>query len=231
MTASTTVPPTTKEQLIVTAERLFALHGIDGVSLRQISAEAGNANNSAVQYHFGSREALMQAIFEHRLPRLTQRRQLLEAEARSEGRPDDLRTCTETYLLPVVEEAEREDSYYLTFLAQLDFVAIGEHPFDRLPKPFKATTYAYFRRASALLIDVPQPIREHRISIAMSICTRASSDRERARRHGAALMPYDLHVADLFDGIVGFLQAPASADTECLAANTPKSTNLRFSLP
>ena len=35
------IPAATKEQLILTAERLFALHGLDGVSLRQISAEAG----------------------------------------------------------------------------------------------------------------------------------------------------------------------------------------------
>ena len=175
----------------MTAERLFARHGIDGVSLRQIGAAAGNGNNSAVQYHFGSREALIQAIFEYRMPRLTQRRQQLEAEARAEGRPDDLRTCTETYLLPVVEEAEREDSYYLTFLAQLDSYAIGEHPFDRLPDPFKATTHAFFRQVSTFLTGVPRPIRQHRISTAMSICTRVVGSRAGAasRRGADAVRP------------------------------------------
>src|SRR2546429_3278612 len=70
----------TKEQLVLTAERLFALHGLDGVSLRQISTEAGNANNSAVQYHFGSKERLIQAIFEYRIPALARRRRLLAME-------------------------------------------------------------------------------------------------------------------------------------------------------
>src|ERR1700757_4705681 len=70
------LPPSTKEQLVTTAERLFAVHGIDSVSLRQICAEAGNANNSAVQYHFGSKDRLLQAIFEYRIPHLMAPRDL-----------------------------------------------------------------------------------------------------------------------------------------------------------
>ncbi|HEX4216826.1 MAG TPA: TetR family transcriptional regulator, partial [Acidimicrobiales bacterium] len=87
-------PPTassTREQLVLAAERLFAVQGIDGVSLRKIGAEAGNANNSAVRYHFGSKQGLLQAILEYRLPGLNRRRQLLATQAR----PDDLRSCLE----------------------------------------------------------------------------------------------------------------------------------------
>src|SRR4051812_43064837 len=113
----------TKEQLVVTAERLFAVHGLDGVSLRQIGVEAGNANNSAVQYHFGSKEGLIQAIFEHRVPHLNRRRQILGAQRTT----DDLRTLVEVYLLPVLEESELDDSWYMTFLVQLQGVAAGDH--------------------------------------------------------------------------------------------------------
>jgi len=66
-------------QLLLTAERLFAEHGFAGVSLRQIATEAGSANNSAVVYHFGSKEGLVGAIFAYRLPQLMQRRELLKA--------------------------------------------------------------------------------------------------------------------------------------------------------
>ncbi len=66
---------------MTTAERLFAQHGIDGVSIRQILQAAGVANNSAVQYHFESKAGLVRAIFDHRAPYLAERRRLLWAQA------------------------------------------------------------------------------------------------------------------------------------------------------
>ncbi len=215
------IPAATKEQLILTAERLFAVHGIDAVSLRQISVEAGNANNSAVQYHFGSKEGLVRAIFEYRIPHLTRRRRLLVAEATSRGAEDDLRTCVECYLLPVVEEAEADDGYYLMFLAQLQRYGIGETPFDRLPEMLRATTSGFVRRVVGLLVDLPEPLRTTRVFGAMTICLHASADRQRSRRNGAPVLPYALHVANLFDGLMGFLQAPVSDATARALAASP----------
>ena len=83
MISLTSVGPSrsTKETLVVTAERLFAERGIDGVSIRQITLEAGLGNNSAVTYHFESKAGLVRAIFEYRVPYLTERRRLLWAQA------------------------------------------------------------------------------------------------------------------------------------------------------
>src|SRR6476659_10180897 len=75
----------TKEQILLAGERLIADHGVDGVSMRQIGAAIGSGNNSAVLYHFGSKENLVEAIFEYRLPRLRARR----AELIAERRPGD----------------------------------------------------------------------------------------------------------------------------------------------
>ena len=47
----------TRELLMVTAERLFAMNGVEGVSLREIQAAAGQSNSSVITYHFGSRQA------------------------------------------------------------------------------------------------------------------------------------------------------------------------------
>ena len=55
----------TKSRLLRVAERLFAEHGFDGVSVRQLTAAAG-VNLAAVNYHFGSKEGLLAAIFEER---------------------------------------------------------------------------------------------------------------------------------------------------------------------
>lgn len=56
----------TKTRLINAAEELFALHGLEGVSTRQITRHAGQRNESAMHYHFGSRQNLVQAIVDRR---------------------------------------------------------------------------------------------------------------------------------------------------------------------
>jgi AcrR family transcriptional regulator len=52
-------------QIIETAERLFAQKGFAGTSVRDIAEEAG-VNLAMISYYFGSKEKLMQALFEHR---------------------------------------------------------------------------------------------------------------------------------------------------------------------
>ncbi|MHA6803863.1 TetR/AcrR family transcriptional regulator [Salinifilum ghardaiensis] len=53
---------TTRERILSTAERLFAEHGVFAVSNRQISESAGQGNNAAVGYHFGTKVDLVRAI-------------------------------------------------------------------------------------------------------------------------------------------------------------------------
>jgi len=50
------------DRLIEAAEALYGRHGLEGVSLRQISFSAGTGNNYAVQYHFGGVAGLIRAI-------------------------------------------------------------------------------------------------------------------------------------------------------------------------
>ncbi len=106
-----------KQELVLTAERLYARHGLDGVPpLRRIGVEAGGmANKSAVQYHFGSKQGLIDAILINRVEDLTRRRSLLEARLPA----TDLRSVVEAHQLPLIELAEDEDCYYLPFLEQL----------------------------------------------------------------------------------------------------------------
>ena len=56
--------------ILITAERMFAIYGLHGASLRQISEEAGQKNTSAIQYHFGSRDKLIEAVFAMRMTRI-----------------------------------------------------------------------------------------------------------------------------------------------------------------
>ncbi|MBN9618825.1 MAG: TetR/AcrR family transcriptional regulator, partial [Actinobacteria bacterium] len=52
----------TRQKLLAAGERLFATRGIHGAQLRDIVRAAGQANDSAIHYHFGSRDGLLAAI-------------------------------------------------------------------------------------------------------------------------------------------------------------------------
>ncbi len=63
----------TRQNILDAAERLFSRYGFAATSLRRVTRDAG-VNLAAVNYHFGSKEALVAAVFERRLEPLNQRR-------------------------------------------------------------------------------------------------------------------------------------------------------------
>src|SRR5215204_3172344 len=78
----------TKAAVFNAAERLFALHGFQNVSVRDITAEAG-VNLASVNYHFGSKDGLLFEIFRRRTAELNRERarMLHEANDRHAGAP------------------------------------------------------------------------------------------------------------------------------------------------
>jgi len=78
----------TKAAVFAAAERLFALHGFQNVSVRDITADAG-VNLASVNYHFGSKDALLFEIFRRRTAELNRERarMLHEANDRHQGNP------------------------------------------------------------------------------------------------------------------------------------------------
>ena len=85
---SDTEPSDTRRRILDAAEALFTEHGFEATTLRQITGQA-QVNLAAVNYHFGSKEALIQELFRRRLTWLNERR--LEAldrlEAEAKGAP------------------------------------------------------------------------------------------------------------------------------------------------
>jgi AcrR family transcriptional regulator len=59
-------PHETRTRILNAAEELFMQHGFEATSTRQLTAKAG-ANLAAVNYHFGSKDALVEAVFRRRL--------------------------------------------------------------------------------------------------------------------------------------------------------------------
>ena len=92
-------PSSTKTNLLNAAEALFAEQGIETTSLRAITAAAG-ANIASVNYHFGSKDALVQAVFSRRLAPLNAERlrRLDELEP-----PLTTASVLDAFIRPVIE--------------------------------------------------------------------------------------------------------------------------------
>lgn len=108
-----------RERILLVAERLIAERGL-GVPLRDIAVEAGQRNNSAVHYHFGSRDALVQAIVERRMEVLEKRQiELLSAYERRHA-ADDVRGLVEVLVRPMFHVPyEQGSTHYARFLEQV----------------------------------------------------------------------------------------------------------------
>jgi AcrR family transcriptional regulator len=188
-------------QLLVTAERLFARHGIDGVSLRQIAAAAGSANNSAVTYHFGSKDDLLAAIFSYRVSDLTRSRDLLRARLD----PDDVHDTVEAHIVPLLELAESPDSSYVAFVEQLQragHLVIVDHP-DVL-----RSRQQFVNDMGRLLSHIDEPTRSLRIEQVQDVGLHLAAERERSVQRGDARPDFGLFVNTTVDSLAGMLVAP-----------------------
>jgi len=108
-----------RSRIILAAEELFATNGIEGVSLRQIAARSGQGNHHAVQYHFGGREALVQAVFDHRMLQMEPMRHEMLERARAAGRLADARTLIEIVFVPQLFVVDSDgNNHYAAFLSQ-----------------------------------------------------------------------------------------------------------------
>ena len=78
----------TRSRILDAGERLLMEHGFDGTSMRMITSQAG-VNLAAVNYHFGTKELLIQEVFRRRLTHLNQSRlaALDQLEAEAAGAP------------------------------------------------------------------------------------------------------------------------------------------------
>jgi AcrR family transcriptional regulator len=87
--------PDTKQRILDAAEHLFARDGYHATSLRGITTTA-DANLAAVNYHFGSKEALLEAVIVRRLDPLNEiRRGQLEALLQKAELAGELPSCRE----------------------------------------------------------------------------------------------------------------------------------------
>ena len=110
----------TRDQILDTAEQLFAEHGIDAVSLRTLTAEAG-VNLASVHYHFGSKEALVTAVFDRRVDLLNRERlDMLDAVERKAGDgPMPLEDVLRAFFAPAIRTNLQAGSAFMRLCGRM----------------------------------------------------------------------------------------------------------------
>jgi AcrR family transcriptional regulator len=148
----------TRDRILDTAEDLFAEQGFHLTTLRQIT-QAAEANLAAVNYYFGSKQALIRAIFRRRLDALNAARlERLDAVETEDGQPN-LEAVLEAFVEPALEFTRGGDAEGQRFM-QLLLRAFADR--DTALHEAMRSEYAHVMRrfADAVSSALPEADRE-----------------------------------------------------------------------
>ena len=165
----------TRQRIMGAAEALFAERGFAAASLRQVTA-AAKVNLAAVNYHFGSKNNLIEEVFRRRLDELSHRRLERLAElAKSDTL--SLEGLLDAFITPALElSLDREGgSVFMRVLAR----AFAEHNSNL--RTFLSKNYGHVLKdfAAAFARLLPQLDKEElywRLDIAVGALTYAMAD-------------------------------------------------------
>lgn len=196
--------PETREKLIRAGEEVFAAQGVHGAQLRDIVRLAGQSNPSAVQYHFGSRAGLLDAVMAERQ---TRTEQVLTAELKQAA--DGLRGLLTALVNAEATELRSERGRRcLRVSAQLSHES-GVR--TRTPHPtLDGTVYwQLIGRVEGCLTGLPEPLRLERLDLTLTLIGAAMADRAGQYLAGATpLTDEPLFLADLVETTSALLEAP-----------------------
>jgi AcrR family transcriptional regulator len=198
----------TREKLITIGQHLFAEQGVFRVPLRTVIDRAGQKNTSALHYHFGGREGLLNAIIErHNAGIETERAEMLE-DVRASGHTGDIPVVVRAFVLPFARKLETEEGReFLRVIAQLtdlfDF-------WDEGPPGTPAQAHASLSMLAAAIPDQPREIRHERVTTLLMLVSDALALRARRIDQNRPLqLSHAEFVDNLIDMSVGALQAPS----------------------
>jgi AcrR family transcriptional regulator len=201
---------TTREAILVAAERLFAEHGVLAVSNRQISEAAGQGNNTAVGYHFGTKADLVRAIVRKRAKQIEQTRREMLGQV---GASPDVRDWVACLVRPTTEHlaALGSPTWFARFGAQvMTDPALREIMIDEsLSSP---SLQQILDGLNQCLPELPLQVRMERGDMARQLMVHMIAERERALAEGIATPRASWRDAatGLIDAIVGMWLAPVT---------------------
>jgi len=148
-------PLTTPERILQVAEKLFSERGVDGVSLREITSTSG-VNSASLHYHFGSKMAVLESIFELRAQPIADMRVALlsQIKVNRQGRPV-LEDVLYAFLKPAFDSLNTEQGAAFTLLrARLSFER-EEVRRQVLDKTFNESSRQTLKALAQALPDLP----------------------------------------------------------------------------
>lgn len=191
-------------------ERLFAERGIHGAQIRDIVKAGGQANDSAVHYHFGSRDGLIYAICALHIERTEpERRRRLEAHTPVPGLETlvaDMVECTAELL------GDERGRYFLRITAQL--VGYAGIRSGLIPAPLDGTAVRTQLDQLQELCErgMPRSLALERVTIAIATMATTMSDRAAAiERGGRPHLDHEQFVTNLTSMLSAALTAPVPA--------------------
>jgi AcrR family transcriptional regulator len=210
MVRRTTRADETREAILSAAERMFAELGLAAVSNRQVSEAAGQGNNFAVGYHFGTRVGLVRAIIARHSERVEEVRARMLAEL---GGDPGVREWVACLVRPVTEHLASLGSptWYARFGAQVtaDPALRAIVTDDALTSP---TLQRVLEGFNTSLPCLPLPVRLERGDMARQLITQVCAERERALAENTPVTraTWQDTATGLIDAIVGLLLAPVT---------------------
>lgn len=209
----------TREQLILAGERLFAQRGLDCVSLRQINSAAGQRNSSAAHYHFGSKDALVQAIHEYRGERINERRKVVLARMSVQDR-EQVRPLIKALVYPIVAEIEEAEGggNFIIFLSQL-YSSPALDLINMWRTHLSESVGEVYQQLRSVLPEIPEEMAGMRFGLMWVAMINTLANRQRLKvvkgdePAVSRALPV-LFVSNLIDMLCGAAAAPLSADTE-----------------
>lgn len=204
----------TREAILAAAERLFAEHGVYAVSNRQVSEAAGQGNNAAVGYHFGTKTDLVRAIeHKHAVPVERLRAQRL-AEM---GDSEELRDWVGALVLPLTDHltALGNPTWYARFAAQVmaDPAYYQTITSGALALPALVTVLEGISRC---LPDLPTRVRAERNVMGRNLLIHSCAHYERAiaDRTRSPNLTWGSASSGLIDAIIGLWLAPVTEEVD-----------------
>ena len=202
----------TRRSLIDAAERLFARGGVASPSLREVARLAGARNVAAVQYHFGDRDGLVNAILDKHLATVDAERHRLLDDYEA-GRTSGLHALAAALVRPYARKLDDADGgpEFLQVYADLLNRAQPLIEPGALDDPDKSL-YRWRRLVDPLIDDDAIVLHRRFTATAVTIT-------ELARRARAGRTDHRLFVSTLVDTARAIIAAPTSAETRELLAD------------
>lgn len=205
----------TQEAILAAAERLYAEHGMFAVSNRQVSEAAGQGNNAAVGYHFGTKADLVRAIEQkHRGP-VEQLREHMVAEVLTSPAGATMRDWVACLVRPLTEHLATlgNPTWYARFAAQ----AMTDPAYhniivkDALSSP---SLVQVINGINHCIPHLPSDVRFERNLMASNLLMYTCADFERALGAGASMprSSWQTAATGLIDAIVGLWLADVTPD-------------------